>query len=48
MDDRAVLAGTIVYLSCGFALYRVPNHPFFASAMTMLSASIILANEIYC
>ena len=36
MDDRAVLTGTIVYLSCGFAVYRVPNHPFFASAMIML------------
>ena len=46
MDDRAVLIGSIVYLSCGFAVYRVPNHPFFASAMVMLPMLLLGAEKI--
>ena len=36
LEDRSVLIGAVVYLSCGFAMRRVPMHPFFGSAMIML------------
>ena len=36
MDDRAILTGTIVYTSCGFAMCRVTMYPVFGIALYTL------------
>ena len=36
MDDRAILIGVIVYLSCGFAMCRVTMYPVFGTAVFAL------------
>ncbi len=41
LENRAILIGNVVYLSSGFAMRRVPMHPFFGIAMIMLPLMLL-------